>query len=134
VVIYAHRLRSFGQWLIYKHDDIDVLASYLRQIKLTPGSLPGGPDLKLRFDIRRGELEGITTLLANKLIQIGRQLVYLADKYEYTEDIQKGDMERLEDVLNAVTTGWTLPEVTPPEDPTTDGSKEEPKKEEETKK
>jgi hypothetical protein len=113
------RLRAYGGWLMSKWSEIDGLSGDLKILKITPGSVPGAPELKTRFTDQKGALDKIITDLGGMIYQTGLNITYLADVYTSAEDINKDDMDRLGQTIGSIDKYYAgASNVIPPADPT----------------
>lgn len=102
VEVKASQIAKLGEALILLSKDIDRCTNFIKAIiarPLTPGSSAFAKELKQRFTDRMGELDKAVGDFQKALYYIGNKLKDLANVYEHTANLQKNDMERLQDLL-----------------------------------
>jgi uncharacterized protein YukE len=102
VVVHAEEIRALAKKFLDWSTDIDGFLQKAGHLEIRPGYLTEGGDLKARFNIRAGELKTSLTNLQTALYKIGVELNHIADVYDQTHDLQKDDIDRLNDLVNSV--------------------------------
>ncbi len=97
--------KTFQDW----STNMDTFLQKVNLLEIRPGSMPEGGLLVNRFKDRTGQLKTTLTNLQTMLYNTGAELFKIADVYATTHDLNKDDIDRLNDIINTIST--TFPGV-----------------------
>lgn len=97
--------------------ELDQVGLKVADLKLTPGSVQWGYEVKTRFEARRAAYQTKIENLAQDFRDISAQLVKIEASYQNTEIAAADDITRLQDMINKLAvrnSGITAMMPTPP--------------------
>jgi cob(I)alamin adenosyltransferase len=71
-------------------------------LEIRPGSMLNGVNLRKRFTDRIEELGTTLKKLKETLYRIGMELYNVADTYDHTNDLNKDDLDRLDNLVDEI--------------------------------